>query len=165
MQKLRLSTALFAAAFLVGLAVTTVNAAPALDLTDAAIDSALLGTADLDGGFVDNGNEIDHGRRGRRGGEGSMCARLAHEVKKACPCEGNDDDGWTDHAEYVDCVSDKLDELVDSEDEAQMECATKIVERAEASEIGNDGFECPTGRHCGRDKGERPSPPGDDPGL
>jgi hypothetical protein len=168
-RSLMLIPALFAAAFALGLAIAPVSAAPAAELDVAVIDALLVGDMDLDGSFVEEGDTLDHrGRRGRRGG--NACASLAQEVKKACPCEGNDDDGWADHADYVDCVSDKLDELVDDEDEAQLECATKIIERAEASEIGNDGFECPTrdgecGRDKGgRDKGKRPAPPTPDPG-
>ena len=154
--------ALFAAAFALGLAVAPASAAP--DLEVAAIDAALTGEAELSGALVGVGDEIDHrGRRGKRGH--SACARLAHAVKKACPCEGNDEDGWESHEEYVDCVSAKLDEIVDDENERQVECATKIIERAEASEIGNEGYECPTRKgRCGK-KGERPAPPGDDPGF
>lgn len=143
----------FAAAFAVAQA-RPVSASPAGDV--AATADAALGASD--------GAILDHGRgpRGRRGpgGEVRACAALARTVKQACPCNGPDGAGWAaGHEGYVDCVSQALDAaLVGNEDPAVAECATKILERAAASEIGNPDFVCPERKRC--DVPEEPADPG-----
>lgn len=130
---------------------------------DEAAPSAVGETVDP-AGAVDAGGELDHrGRRGRRGGDrggerGGVCHELTHAVKEACPCNGPDGEGWEGHEAYVECVSQTLDAALGEEpsDEA-MDCATKILERAEASEIGTEGYECPERKGpC-----ERPEEPGE----
>ncbi len=88
--------------------------------------------------------KIRHPRRLPRLRPVLRCARLAHAVIKACPCAGPTGEGWGEngHEKYVQCVKDRLAELVESG--AKDRCAALIIKRAENSKIGEDGFECPT---------------------
>lgn len=83
------------------------------------------------------------------------CARIAHAVVKACPCTGPVDGEvpWPSQADYLGCVKGKLAEFGDKVPER---CANLILQRAEKSGIGLEGYECPPKRP------ERPGP--GDPG-
>ncbi len=63
------------------------------------------------------------------------CLALMHAVRTACPCQGPDGNGWGSHDDYVQCVTTALGGATD-------ECATKILERATKSKVGEPGFEC-----------------------
>jgi hypothetical protein len=113
----------------------------------AADDATIAG--DTAGALPDHGGRRGPGRPGPRR-EPDACQTLAHTVKQACPCNGPQGAGYpTGHEGYVECVAQALDAaLAGSEDPALAECATKILERATASEIGNPDFECPERKRC-----------------
>lgn len=73
------------------------------------------------------------------------CLALMQAVRTACPCQGPDGNGWGSHDAYVQCVTTALGGATD-------ECATKILERATGSKVGEPGFECkrPHGRGPGK---------------
>lgn len=107
---------------------------------------------------LDNGSQFDPppgGGPGRRpGGPGRgaprpapECAAVMKAVHDACPCNGPDGNGWTDHDAYVACASAAAAAAVAGG--ASQECADKAVERAQNSKIGTEGFEC-------RKPGKRP---------
>lgn len=147
----------FAAALAVAQA-RPVAASPSADLDLAAGSAAAV---EPGGAVVDHGRGPGGGRRGPGGGgELAACATLARTVKQACPCNGPDGAGWASgHEGYVECVSQALDAaLVGNEDPVAAECATKILERATASQIGEPGFVCPERKRC--DVPEEPADPG-----
>jgi hypothetical protein len=101
------------------------------------------------------GTELDTVLLGRSGAEPRhwpilRCLRAAVAVAKACPCQGPDadnngePDGWASHEAYVECVTAKVAELAAGERPPSERCLTRIVEWAERSPIGTEGFECPT---------------------
>ncbi len=125
----------------------TANAAPlsqsaAINLTNADID-ALLSGADL-----------DHRRPGRGGGELRACMVAVKAIQAACPCEGGevDENGvvtpWGSHEAFMECVNAKAGEIKDNQDDPlPEECEAvvdKVVEKLGNSEIGSEGFECPS---------------------
>jgi len=144
----------FAAAFAVA-QVSPVAASPA---DDGSLAELAASATAADGGVV-----VDQAGRGP-GGRGparaaAACLRLAHAVKKACPCNGPEGSGYENgHEGYVECVSQALDAaLAGNENPKAAECATKILERATASQIGEPGFVCPERKRC--DAPEAPEDP------
>ena len=115
-------------------------AVPATDLLDSvSLDPALLGPGD--GAGTDQRGGLRPSIRP------NVCLRLSAAVHLACPCNGPQGAGWADHDAYVVCVSNTLDVLLANTDNARLdECAARILERATASQVGEEGFECPTPR-------------------
>ena len=136
---------MFAAAF----AVAQVHPVAASPADDGSLTELAASAMAADGEVV-----VDQAGRGPRGRgperAAAACLRLAHVVKQACPCNGPDGAGYENgHEGYVECVSQALDAaLVGNENPRAAECATKILERATASEIGNPDFECPERKRC-----------------
>jgi hypothetical protein len=91
------------------------------------------------------------GQRGDRPIRGNVCRALAARVAKECPCEGPDEAGWGGHEDYMECARRVVGEAVDAH-EKLAECGEKLLERLDASEIGEPDFECPELR-------ARPVPP------
>jgi hypothetical protein len=112
---------------------------PATDQLDSvSLDPAVVGTGDYAG--TDQRRPGDGLRPGIRP---NICLRLSAAVQMACPCSGPPGTGWENHEAYVECVTNALDLLLANNDNARLdECAVKILERATASQIGNEGFEC-----------------------
>lgn len=75
----------------------------------------------------------------------AVATRLAMAVNRACPCNGPVVEGeqrpWQDHGEYVDCVTAKLREM--TANGLDEDVAKRVLERAKASKIGEEGFQCP----------------------
>jgi hypothetical protein len=118
-------------------------------------DGAVFDGSTALGQGVDGADQPDHPRRPiRPAPRPAPCARLGHMVAKACPCNGPDGAGWGSHDEFVDCVAAALEAALADNDKPRLEeCATRILERAEASQVGEEGFECPTRpvpKHPGR---------------
>lgn len=153
-------TSLLTAMFVVGAAfgwADTASAAPAQD-DDVALAqvAATLGvTADDLSILLDEGGEEVDGRRHPRLRRAR--ARILHALRTACPCNGPDGEGWDDHAAFVECVSNQLDSMENLPDELK----AKLLAKAEASQVGEEGFECPT-REDRPERPERPAPGGRD---
>ncbi len=64
-------------------------------------------------------------------------------LAEACPCNGPDGEGWQNHGQFVQCVTDAAQALLD-EGTISQEQYGKIVARAAQSDIGKPGHECPT---------------------
>ena len=82
---------------------------------------------------------------GRGGGcaSGGDCHDLMMEVREACPCAGEDGNGWTDHDAYVSCVVEAVNDLLgDTEDEGLLACGEWVTDTAEQSRIGEPGYVC-----------------------
>lgn len=113
--------------------------------------SGLASTAFAQGGG--RGGPGGGGGRGPR--QPDACASIAKAVHDACPCNGTDGSGWADHASYVTCVQNAAAAAVAAG--GTQACADKIIERADKSPIGTEGFTCPT---APSGPGERPGRPG-----
>jgi len=126
-------------------------AAPAADdVALAQVAATLDMSANELGAMLEEGD--DEGRR--RPKLRRAKARLLHSLRKACPCNGPDGEGWGEngHQAFVDCVEAKLGELENLPDELK----AKILEKAQRSQVGEEGFECPERP----ERGERPERPG-----
>lgn len=104
--------------------------------------------------FAQGGGPGGPGRGGPGLRQPDACATVAKAVHDACPCNGTDGSGWTDHAAYMSCVQAAAAAAVAAG--GTQECADKVIERADKSPIGTAGFTCPTPGE--RPTGERPKP-------
>lgn len=94
-----------------------------------------------------DGGEMGRGHLGPRMRDRMQAMMGA--INRACPCKGPLPDptgaeaprAWTDHAEYVQCVTDKVAEMAGGK--LPQEVQDRIVERAEKSKIGEPGHVCP----------------------
>lgn len=151
----------FGLAVALGVAATA-SAAPAsqsspIVLTNADIDALLFGA------------DLDHRGPGR-GGALHACRAAVKALKTACPCEGVDMDGdgvldpWGTHDAFMECVNAAADALKSNADDPLPEQCVPVVdqavERLGNSEIGNEGYECPT-HDCKRGRGGPRGPGGE----
>ena len=133
----------------------TAHAAPGDDVTLAQVAATLnMSAGELDALLEDGGDEERRRPKLRR----RVKARLLHSLRRACPCNGPDGEGWGEngHEAFVDCVEAKLAEM----DRLPDELEEKILERAENSEVGNEDFECPERKERGERPPREPREPG-----